>query len=227
MDVDARIPAALQALGPVADRDVCVLDGADGVLPGRLLALGGWVRAVGDASADTLAAIPDDRADVLVSGWTGFRPGTPEWDEQLGAARRVLRPDGRLLVVHDYGRDEVTGLFADPERAAERVSWSRPSGPFLGVGFRVRVLHCWWQWASLAEAVDMLTSGFGETGAAVAATMRRPRLAWKVAVYHLAMGPADALEATGAATGSPPKAGRTTRSAPRHAAPPAEQLAGA
>ena len=59
MDSGARIPAALQALGPVADRDVCVLDGTDavlagvdGVLTGHLLSLGGWVRSLPDASAD-------------------------------------------------------------------------------------------------------------------------------------------------------------------------------
>ena len=195
IDAEARVPAALQALGPVTDRDVCVLEGADGRLAGQLLALGGWIRTVPDASSESLAALPDDRADVLVSGWTGFRPGTPEWDEQLAHARRMLRPDGRLLVVHDYGRDEVTGLFADPSRAAERIAWSRPSGPFLGHGFRVRVLHCWWQWDTQAEATDLLTRGFGDAGAAVAAGMRRPRLAWKVAVYHLAMGLPEAVDA--------------------------------
>ena len=144
------------------------------MLAGQLLALGGWVRTVPDASPESMAAIPDGRADVVVSGWTAFRPGTPEWDEQLASARRVLRPDGRLLVVHDYGRDEVTGLFADPTRAAERIGWSRPGGPFLGQGFRVRVLHCWWQWDTQAEATEVLTLGFGEAGAAVAAGMRRP-----------------------------------------------------
>ena len=240
MDADARIPAALQALGPVADRDVCVLDGADGRLAGQLLSLGGWIRVVPDASPASLAAIPDDRADVLVSGWSGFQPGSPDWEEQLTVARRVLRPDGRLLVVHDYGRDEVTSPFSDPGRAAERVSWSRPNGPFLGAGFRVRVLHCWWQWDTLAEATELLTNGFGDAGATVAAGMRRPRLAWKVAVYHLAMDMPEAVEATsGAATraakaskasnGVPktPVAETAAEPAPRRAAPAAQQLASA
>ena len=99
---------------------------------------------------------------MVVAGWSAFRPGSPEWDEQLAQARRVLRPDGRLLVVHDYGRDEVTGLLGDPDRAARAASaWSRPSGPFLGIGFRVRVLHCWWRWDTLAEATELLTQVFG------------------------------------------------------------------
>jgi hypothetical protein len=195
IDADARIPAAVQALGPVTDRDVCVVDRVDGTLAAHLLALGGWIRSVPGASPRSLAVVPDGRADVVVLGWTGFRPGTPDWDEQLAQARRVLRPDGRLLVIHDYGRDEVTGLFDDPARAAERIGWSRPNGPFLGHGFRVRVLHCWWRWDTQEEATELLASAFGDTGAAVASGMRRPRLAWKVAVYHLAMGLSEAVDA--------------------------------
>ena len=91
MDADARIPAALQALGPVADRDVCVIDGTDavlagvdGALTGHLLSLGGWVRSLPGTSLDPLALIPDGRADVLVSGWIGFPTGRA----RLGRAAR-------------------------------------------------------------------------------------------------------------------------------------------
>lgn len=229
IDADARIPGALQALGPVTDRDVCVLDGPDGGLASQLLALGGWVRTVPDASPEAMAAIPDGRADVVVSGWNAFRPGTAEWDEQLASARRVLRPEGRLLVVHDYGRDEVTGLFADPARAAERIGWSRPGGPFLGQGFRVRVLHCWWQWDTLEEATEVLTLAFGEAGAAVAAGMRRPRLAWKVAVYHLGMGPSETVDAAAAADGvdGAQEVGKAGEAGQPVAKPAASQLASA
>ena len=108
IDAEARIPAALQALGPVTDRDVC-RRGRAGTAPSPPSC---WRWAAGCAPCPTrrrsLTALPDGRADVIVSGWTGFRPGTPEWDDQIAQARRVLRPDGRLLVVHDYGRDEVT-----------------------------------------------------------------------------------------------------------------------
>ena len=69
-------------------------------------------------------------------------------------------------MVHDYGRDEVTGLLGDEARASELVAWSRPNGPFLGQGFRVRVLHCWWRWDTLEEATELLTRAFGDAGAA-------------------------------------------------------------
>lgn len=200
MDTEARIPAALQALGPVAERDVAVVDPVDGGLITQLLGLGSWVRAVPDISSATIGAVPDARADVLVAGWVAFRPGTPEWEEQLAQARRVLRPDGRLLVIHDYGRDDVTQLLGDAEHATELTAWSRPNGPFLRLGFRIRVLHCWWRWATIDEATEVLTLAFGDTGATVAASLRRPRLSWKVAIYHLAMDPDDPKVAPSAPT---------------------------
>ena len=189
MDTEARIPAALQALGPITDRDVAVV-GQAGLPPCRSLAGPGWLDPGRPRQlAGSLASIPEGRADVLIAGWTGFRPGSPDWDGQLAQARRLLRPDGRLLVLHDYGRDEVTGLLGDEARASELVAWSRPRGLLLGQGFRIRVLHCWWRWDTLEEATDLLTTAFGDAGASVAAGMRRPRLAWKVAVYHLGMAP--------------------------------------
>jgi hypothetical protein len=187
MDTEARIPAALQALGPITDRDVAVVGQQDFPLAERLLGLGGWIRIIPDSSPESLRSIPEGRTDVLIAGWTGFRPGSPDWDGQLAQARRLLRPDGRLLVLHDYGRDEVTGLLGDEARASELVAWSRPRGLLLGRGFRIRVLHCWWRWDTLEEATALLTTAFGDAGASVAGGMRRPRLAWKVAVYHLGM----------------------------------------
>ena len=58
-------------------------------------------------------------------------------------------------------------------------------GPFLTGGFRVRVVHCFWEFESPGGG-DRLpdASAFGEAGAAVAATLKRPRLSYNVAVYH-------------------------------------------
>lgn len=182
VDPEARLPAALEALGPVTGRDVAVLDTPDGPGPRRLLAMGAWVRAAADGS---LGALPDASADVLVSWRCGFSPVTDAWHDDLVQAGRVLRTEGRLLVVKDYGRDEVTPLLGDAERARQLVSFSHPKGPFLGAGFRVRVLHCWWRWETLEEAAEALARTFGDEGREVAQGMRRPRLAYKVAVYHV------------------------------------------
>lgn len=182
VDADGRLPAALQALGPVAGRDVAVLDAPEGPASRRLLSLGAWVRTAPGAS---LRALPDGSADVMVAWRHGFSPTTEAWRDDLAQAARVLRSDGRLLVVKDYGRDEVARLLWDETRARQLVGFSHPKGPFLSLGFRVRVLHCWWQWASLEEAAETLERWFGAAGMAVAQGMRRPRLAYKVAVYHV------------------------------------------
>jgi hypothetical protein len=191
VDVEGRVPAALEALGPVTGRDVAVLDALDGPGPRRLLALGAWVRTPPDGA---LGGLPDASADVLVAWRTGFYPLGDGWRDDLAQAGRVLRGAGRLLVVKDYGRDEVTPLFGDEVRARRLVSYSHPKGPFLGAGFRVRVLHCWWRWETQDEAAHELAAWFGDVGRSVAQAMRRPRLSYKVAVYH-----ADASQLAGMA----------------------------
>ena len=102
---------------------------------------------------------------------------------------RVLKPGGRLLVVHDYGRDDVSTL-RDPD-APEYHAWSRRDGPFLrDGGFRIRVLHCFWTFATMEEARDALAR-FGERGEAISSRLKRPRLSWNVAVYHRWQGGVD------------------------------------
>ena len=64
-------------------------------------------------------------------------------------AARVLRPGGRLLVLHDYGRDDVSRLRGD---LPDYGLLSRRDGPFLRGGFKVRVVHCFWTFESIDEA---------------------------------------------------------------------------
>jgi hypothetical protein len=178
MDTEGKIPRALEALGPLAGRDVAVID-----VPGT-----GWLDRLRAAGADPLVVearspliipVPDASLDAVVALWTSFR-GVAAAD--LAEADRALRPDGRLLVVHDYGRDDVSSL-RDPD-APEYGAWSRRDGPFLRHGgFKIRVVHCFWTFGSSEEAQAVLAE-FGERGAAVAERLKRPRLTWNVAVYH-------------------------------------------
>jgi hypothetical protein len=180
-DVEAKIPRAIEALGPVGGRDVVLLDGAEGIRARQLAELGArlsFATTNGSAGIDA----PDASADVAVCLWTAFRG----YDSAESAAvARVLRPGGRLLVVLDYGRDDVSRLRGD---LAEYGLLSRRDGPYLRGGFRVRVVHCFWTFETQEETATFLDEAFGPVGRDVAVRLKRPRLSYNVAVYHRAFG---------------------------------------
>ncbi len=185
IDREDKIPRALEALGPVAGRRVVLLDAGRGLRGRQLEALGARVSALLGSS---MTALPRGLADVVVSCWAGFEGGSAETERRISEAEVALRPGGRLLIVHDYGRDDVSRLRADEARERDQVAWSRRDGWFLVRDFKVRVLHCWWTFDSLEQAHDLLVPAFGPPGTEVAAGMHRPRLEYKVAVYHRTMG---------------------------------------
>ena len=197
-DLEGKIPAALEALGPLRGRDVVLVDGAKGVRARQLADLGARLtvleRPTGlaelrsalagttgisvSAGTSTSLGVPDDSVDAIVAYWTAFRGPSPA---EVGEADRALRSGGRLLVVHDYGRDDVSRIRGDlPEYSV----WSRRDGWYLKNGFRMRVIHAFWTFDSLAEARALLVDAFGQAGKFVAATLRRPRLSYNVAIYH-------------------------------------------
>ena len=204
LDVEGKIPRALEALGPIAGREVVLVNGDRGLRARQLVSLGARLtvleqpdhlaalRAALAAAPDanlpdlTIAAggpastgLADASADAIVSFWSGYRGPDPI---EIAEADRILRPGGRLLILHDYGRDDVSRLFA-PDRP-EYTTWSHRRGPFLLGGFKIRVIHCFWTFDSVEQASALLRDGFGETGAALAATLGRPRLSYNVAIYH-------------------------------------------
>jgi hypothetical protein len=183
LDVEGKILRALDALGPLAGRDV-VLVGGGTAEQRRIGEVGARLTSVDpyDRVAARPWSLPDAAADAVVAAWSAFRGIDPA---ELAEADRVLRPEGRLLVVHDYGRDDVSRLRGD---LPEYSLWSRRDGPFLSSGFRIRVLHCFWTFESIEAARTFLAAAFGELGAAVGAELKRPRLSYNVAVYHRTRG---------------------------------------
>lgn len=172
LDREAKIPRALEALGPVAGRDVVLLDGVDGLRAAQLRELGARIRS--DRTPGS--------ADVVVGLWSALR-GADAAD--IAAAEALARPGGRLLIVHDYGRDDVERLLGE---RPEMTAWSRRDGPFLGQGFKVRVVHCFWTFDDVDDQRSFLEAAFGEAGTVVAAAATRPRLSYNIAVYHRTVG---------------------------------------
>jgi SAM-dependent methyltransferase len=176
-DVEGKIVRGLNALGPIEAREVVVVDATDGPVRQSIAGLGARVLDA-PLTAPLRFDLEDGSTDAVIGLWSAFR-GPDAGD--VAEVDRVLRPDGRLLVVLDYGRDDVSRILGDrPDYGA----WTRRDGPFLRGGFRVRVLHCWWTFDSSEAATAFLTDAFGDAGASVAATLRRPRLSYNVAIYH-------------------------------------------
>jgi hypothetical protein len=177
MDVEGKIPAALEALGPVAGRDVGFIDTDGGSVVETVRSLGVRSRSLPLDPATWSRRRPGS-LDVVIGLWSAFRGVDAR---ELAAADRLLRPGGRLLVLHDYGRDDVARLRG---LLPEHGAWSQRNGPFLRGGFRVRVVHCWWTFDSLDDARGFLAAAFGSVGEEVGAELKRPRLSHNVAVYH-------------------------------------------
>jgi hypothetical protein len=156
---------------------VVVVDARNGPIVDGLREAGARINPV-DLTSPFQLALDDGSADVVLGLWSAFR-GVDR--AELAEVDRVLRPGGRHLAVHDYGRDDVSRLH---DERPEYGAWSQRTGPFLTGGFRVRVVHCFWEFASQDAATSFLSAAFGERGTALAGTLRRPRLSYNVAVYH-------------------------------------------
>jgi hypothetical protein len=177
LDRAGKLVAAIDALGPVADRDVLVIDASGGPIIEGLIAAGARLTSVPAESPFRIEAAAGS-ADVVLSLWSAFRGVLRS---ELAEVDRVLRPGGRHLVVHDYGRDDVSRLLGErPEYGA----WSQRTGPFLTGGFKVRVVHCFWEFESMEATARFLKDAFNGGGEVVAESLKRPRLSYNVAVYH-------------------------------------------
>ena len=187
VDRDGKIPRAFADLGAVADRDVVLLRADGDIRASQLRAVGARVTQSADDGHELRPAC----ADVVIRCWGEAGAVAVPVPASLVAAERLLRPGGRLLIVADYGRDDVARLRPEGETPEIYRALRARDAAFSGLGFKLHVIHGWWTFDSLDEAADFLAKAFGERGAQVAGGMRRPRLSHKVVVYH--RGPAPAV----------------------------------
>lgn len=181
LDREGKIDRALEALGPLSGRDVVAVDPGP-AQSARWAAAGARLSPVPDLRDGAARRLPDTSADAIVATWSAFRG--IEADE-LAVADRILRPEGRLLVVHDYGRDDISRLRGEQP---EYGTWSRRDGPFLTNGFRVRVIHCFWTFDDVDAARSTARELFGAAAGPIVDELKRPRLSWNVAIYHRTTG---------------------------------------
>jgi len=215
VDAEGKIPRALEAHGSFAGRDV-VLFGASRQRARWLTEAGARLTVVAEP-----AAAPDwpsdASADIVVAFWAAF--DGPDRAEQLAHAERVLRPEGQLLVVLDYGRDDLD-VVRGPERTASLVAWSRRDGWFLSQGFRIRVIHTFWRFETIEEGGELLRAAYGPAAESAISRLRRPRLAHNVAVYHWTrgVGASGGPERPAAAEAASKRGPRAASAAPAHRA---------
>ena len=229
VDAEGKIPRALEVHGSFAGRDVVLL-GASRERARWLTEAGARLTVVAEP-----AAAPDwpsdASADIVVAFWAAF--DGPNRAEQLAHAERLLRPGGQLLVVLDYGRDDLD-VVRGPERTASLVAWSRRDGWFLSQGFRIRVIHTFWRFETIEEGGELLRAAYGPAAEPAISRLRRPRLAHNVAVYHWTrdVGASAVPERRAAAEAAPkpglrvaaeqgPRAAAALSAVPEHRAAPA------
>jgi ubiquinone/menaquinone biosynthesis C-methylase UbiE len=124
-------------------------------------------------------AIPleDNCADVAYATWayffgSGSEPGLLEIE-------RVVQPGGDILVVQNYGRDEMSRFWAPQESECERwPPW------FAEHGFSCQVVDTVWKFRSQEEALAVLEFLWGERARAYVLEQDKLEFGYKVAVYH-------------------------------------------
>lgn len=183
-DAEGKLPRAIERLGQVSGRDVVLWDGDGGWRARQLVALGARVTPMA-------SGLRDESADAVVSFWSAFRPstdgGASDAPAELAEADRILRPGGRLLAVHEYARDDLAVLLP-PERSVPLLAWSRRDGWFLRHGFKIHVIHAFWTFPDLDRLKDTVSTLFGEEARRLLGDLHRPRLSWKIVVYHRLRG---------------------------------------
>ncbi len=117
---------------------------------------------------------------VLTAGITPDDTSLPAIREAL----RVLRPDGRLVVIGYYGRDDVAPLL-EPEIVAQSIEAThRRTGWWLRNGFKIKVVHARVDLSDAELAHELLPRLYGDRGRAYLMAPHRTSLRLNLGLYH-------------------------------------------
>ena len=107
----------------------------------------------------------------------------------IAEALRVLRDNGRLVVIGYYGRDDVAPLLEPEVVAHARQATQRRSGWWLRHGFKIKVVHARLDLRDSEAAHAILPRLYGDRARAflMSAHPLMPEL--KLGLYHLAKSP--------------------------------------
>jgi SAM-dependent methyltransferase len=200
IDPQQLVPATMAAIAPVegyvlldigagiGDRTIPYAQLAAHVFalepdPSILPVLRGRIKSSGLTNVTVLPnsveAIPLDDAsvDIAYATWSCFfGPGS---ELGLSEVERVLRPAGTLLVVQNYGRDELAQAWTPDEAECETwVSW------FEEQGFACDIVDTVWQFSNPEQAVSVLEFLWGERARTYALQSHKAEYQYKVAIYH-------------------------------------------
>jgi SAM-dependent methyltransferase len=200
IDPEGRIPAAMQAAAPiegrslldvgagVGDRTIVYARLAEKVYalepdPKALPILRGRIRSSGVSNVTVLTAgaeaipLEENSVHVAYATWAYFfGPGS---EPGLAEVERVVQPGGDIVVVQNYGHDELARLWTpDEARCEEWPPW------FAEHGFGCNIVDTVWRFQSPEEAVAVLGFLWGEGTQTHVQESGRVEFGYKVAVYH-------------------------------------------
>jgi SAM-dependent methyltransferase len=200
IDPEERIPAAMRAAAPIEGR--ALLDVGAGVgdrtivyarlachvyalepdpkaqpfLRGRIKSSGATNVTVVPAGAEAIP-LEDNSVDVVYATWAFFFG--PDSELGLREVERVVRPGGDIVVVQNYGQDELSRFWSPDESECETwPPW------FAEQGFTCTLVDTVWRFETTDEALAVLEFLWGKGAREYVLEKDKAEFGYRVAVYH-------------------------------------------
>jgi ubiquinone/menaquinone biosynthesis C-methylase UbiE len=200
IDPSGKITAMMQRVAPiegqrlldigagVGDRTILYAQVADHVYalepdPKALPVLRGRIKSSGATNVSVIPGgaaqipLPDGCIDVAYATWAYFfGPGSePGLEEVI----RVVQSGGEIVIVQNYGHDELSCFWSSTESECENwPTW------FEEHGFECEVVDTVWSFQTVDEALAVFEFLWAERARAYVLEQDKSEFGYKVAVYH-------------------------------------------